>query len=416
MATCPACARRVVTGQRYCLECGQRLAEPLVPWRSVAPLPPGPPLPEPARRRVPRRQTAAALLLAALGTGTILGSAAAPAPSAAGQTPVYAYVPPAAAPTATPTPTPAATPDASALPDDTPAEPAPPAPAQTPAPAPAPTPHTTSTTTPSADEPPAAPAEPQPPAAKHVVIVSLTGHHYSPVFGADAPAGYLRDDLAPQGTLLTRYHGVAGDAAANALALMAGVTELKDDSPSLPFALGTVGLTWKAYVQGAPAPCTPGPRDPFPILPMLPDCDTSDVSLDALETDLADADTAPSLAYVIPDPCHDGSYTACPDTDGLARTDAWLREWIPKVLGSEAFADDGMLVVLFDGDRPDADPERAIHVGAVIVSRFARKGAESRKSYDHLSLLRTLAGTFGVDPPGDAAGDDVKPLGRDVFR
>jgi hypothetical protein len=370
---------------------------------------------------VPRPKTAAALLLAALGTGTILGAAAAPAPTAAGQAaPVIAYAPQAAA---TATPTPASTPDGSSLPDDVPpprvparsqptATPSPPT--QTASVDPTPTPTATPAPTPTPDAPFT------PPAVKHVVIVALTGHHYAPVFGSASPSGYLAHDLPAQGTLLTRYHGVAGDAAANANALMAGVTELADDTPSLPYELGTIGKTWKAYVQGTPAPCTLAPRDPFPRLPMLPDCGTADVPLDALATDFADSDSAPSLAYVIPDGCHDGSFTTCPemdgDSDGLARADAWLAEWIPKITESHAFADDGLLVVLFDGDRPDADPAKAIHVGAVIVSRFARKGAESHVRYDHLNLLRTLSEVLGVDPPGDAAGDDVEPLGADVFR
>ena len=249
--------------------------------------------------------------------------------------------------------------------------------------------------------------------------MSLTGHHFTPAFGAGSPAPYLAQELPDQGTLLARYHGVAGDAAANALALMTGVTEPDDDAASLPAALTEVGRTWKGYVQGAVAPCTPGARDPFPALPALQDCATADVSLDALEADFSDTDAAPSLAYVIPDACHDGSDVACPQstdgTSGLARADAWLREWIPRITGSAAFADDGLLVVLFDGDRPDADPARAAHVGAVVISRFARKGAVSRRRYDHLSLLRTLTATFGVDPLGGADADDVRPLGRDVF-
>jgi hypothetical protein len=147
----------------------------------------------------------------------------------------------------------------------------------------------------------------------------------------------------------------------------------------------------------------------------------NDVSLDALEGDFSDTDLAPSLAWVVPDPCHDGSATDCPGApDGdtaLARTDSWLREWIPRITGSAAFADDGLLVVLFDGGGlpdPPAGQDRPA-VGAVVVSRFAVAGTTSDTPYDHLSLLRTLAGTFGVAPPGDAAGEDVTPFGRDVF-
>lgn len=412
MASCPACSRSVVPGQRYCLGCGLRIGPPIVDWRAAPRL-------DPPRRgeaalappHVPRPKTAAALVLAALGAGTVLGAAAAPAPSSADAAPVIAYAPPVA--TATPSQTPTATPapaSGSSLPDDVPTvSRVAPEPTATPTPAAVPhiaaaTPAPTSAPAPTATPTP----EPTPPAVKHVVIVSLTGHHYAPVFGDGSTASYLAQELPAEGTLLARYHGVPGDAMANALTMMAGVAETSDDSPSLPYELGTVGKTWKAYVEGATATCLPSPRDPFPALPMLPDCHTADLSLASLVPDLAHADTAPSLAYVIPTGGHDGS--------DLTSTDAWLRTWIPKILGSEAFADDGLLVVLFDGDRPDAEPDKRAHVGAVVVSRFVRKGAVSERSYDHLSLARTLAAMLGVDPPGAAAGDAVTPFGLDVFR
>jgi hypothetical protein len=88
---------------------------------------------------------------------------------------------------------------------------------------------------------------------------------------------------------------------------------------------------------------------------------------------------------------------------------------MPRITGSKAFADDGMLVVLFDGGGLPETAEPPA-VGALVISRFARTGAQTDAPYDHLSLLRTIAGTFGVDPPGAAAGDEVEPLGHDVLR
>jgi hypothetical protein len=429
-ATCPVCSRRVVPGQRYCLHCGHRVAEPVVDRRVVAGSPPpagGPraALPTAAHRRAPRPKTAAVLLLAALGTGTLLGAAGVPAPAASGaDRPVIAYV----APAATPEPAAPAAPAAGAsLPDDVPAgegahAAAAPAATATPAAGSTASTDTSSTDTSAGDDAPAGDdgsIDDAPPPAKHVVIVSLTGHHVGAAFGPGSPATYLSSELAAQGTLLPHYRGVAGGAAANALTLMTGVAEPADDAASLPAALADMGRTWKAYVQGATSPCTPSPRDPFPGLPSLQDCATADVSLDALEGDFSDTDTAPSLAYVIPDGCHDGSDGACPQvtdgTTGLERADAWLREWVPKITESPAFADDGLLVVLFDGDVPDADRANGPRVGAVVVSRFARKGAVSPRRYDPVGLLRTLAGIFGVDAPGKAGRDDARALGRDVF-
>jgi hypothetical protein len=266
---------------------------------------------------------------------------------------------------------------------------------------------------------------PDGPPAKHVVVVSLTGQDAAHAFDPASTATYLAHDLPALGTLLTAYRPVSSGSLANGLELLAGAEPAPQDLPrnaaSLPGELEDAARSWKAYVQGSAQNCTRSDRDPFTHIPALQDCGLNDVSLDAFAGDFSDTDLAPSLAWIVPDACHDGSDGTCTDaTDGatgLARADAWLRTWVPAITGSKAFADDGLLVVLFDGGglpEPAPGAERAA-VGAVVVSRFAREGTVSAKPYDHLSLLRTLAGTFGVEAPGDAAGKQVKPFGRDVF-
>jgi hypothetical protein len=263
------------------------------------------------------------------------------------------------------------------------------------------------------------------PPAKHVVVVSLTGQDAAHAFDPASPAGYLAHDLPSQGTLLTAYRPVSSGTLANGLELLAGAEPASDDlrvhAPSLPGELADAARSWKAYVQGSTRNCTRSDRDPFTHIPALQDCAVSDVSLDAFAGDFSDTDLAPALAWIVPDACHDGSATDCPGaTDGatgLARADAWLRQWIPQITASKAFADDGLLIVLFDGGGlpdPPAGEQRPA-VGAVVISRFAGAGRTSDKPYDHLSLLRTVAGTFGVKPPGDAAGEGVTPFGHDVF-
>jgi hypothetical protein len=290
------------------------------------------------------------------------------------------------------------------------------APAPTPAATPTPTPDPTPTPTP----------EPEGPAAKHVVVVSLTGQDAAHAFDPASTATYLAHDLPAKGTLLKDYRPVSSGSLANGLELLAGAgpapdANLPPNAPSLPGELEDAARSWKTYVQGSTQNCTRSDRDPFTHIPALKDCGLNDVSLDAFAGDFTATDLAPSLAWIVPDACHDGSEGTCTDaTDGptgLARADAWLRTWVPAITGSKAFADDGLLVVLFDGGglpEPAAGAERPA-VGAVIVSRFTREGVVSTKRYDHLSLLRTLAGTFGVKPPGDAAGKHVQPLGREVF-
>jgi Phosphoesterase family len=455
----------VARDQRYCLSCGTRVRTPPVDWRGLLAPPPAA-TPPPVIRAVPAGSSprlAAALVVAALGAGTVIGAAAGPraqnAPAAARY--VIALAPAAVAPPASAmqTPAPVATAD---LPDDEP-EPAaaPEAPAERTAGEPAtpaaaasgPTPTHEPTPKPTPEPTPEPPPEPSGPAAKHVVIVSLTGHTAAEAFDAGSRAPYLNSELPAQGVLLRRYHPTGSGALANGLALLTGrpptpetATDCpvygdacRSDAPSLPGELADSARSWKAYAQGAGAPCRrpaegPDPwRDPRPgddyaafRVPFLylegldADCAGSVVDLAALPGDFSATDLAPALAYVVPDLCHSGAELPCPDVtgaSGLERADAWLREWIPQITASPAFQDDGLLVVLFDGGgvapaTPGAPPPAT---GALVISSFSPSGTVSRRAYDHLSLLRTLAGTFGVDPPGRAARAGVHELGEEVF-
>jgi hypothetical protein len=401
----------------------------------------------PGQRTDPRRphpRTAAALLLVTLGVGVLAGSASRPR-GAAASGPVYAYAAPAPAAPATATAA-----SGSDLPDDDgraatvpaaapepePSSPAPDEPTSEPAPqaaaaaTPEPTPEATATPEPTATATPA----PEAPPAKHVVIVSLTGQNAS-AFDGWGPAPYLEHELAAQGALLRGYRATSDKGSlANGVALLAGTQcvsadcAFDPDAASLPQRLSDEARSWKAYVD-EPAPCSsvaaPGydpARNPFASM-SLPDCGTNEVPTAQLEGDFADTDSAPSLAYVIPDICHDGRDGAdCPGqpATGLERADAWLKEWIPKVTDSKAFADDGLLVVLFDGGNlplPEPYTHEPPPVGALVISGdFAKPGAQTQHAYDHLSLLRTISASLGVPAPGAAAEDDVEPLGHDVLR
>jgi hypothetical protein len=451
----------VARDQRYCLACGERLRTPPVDWRALFTPAPSTGNSAPAQ---PVRATAtasprlaAALVVAALGAGAALGAAAGPratsAPAAARY--VIALAPPAAATRATPAPEPAIAAD---LPDDVPepvrepaAKPAPEpvqpaAGAASPAAA-APVPTPTPTPTP-APEPP-----PEGPPAKHVVLVSLTGHTAAEAFGAGSPAPYLSRELPAQGVLLRHYHSTGPGALANGLTLLTGRRatpqaeadcpvygeRCRSDAVSLPGELSDAARSWKAYAEGAGAACrrpadgqdpwrAPRPGDAYaafrvPFLYMEgldADCAASVVDLASLPDDFSDTDLAPSLAYVVPDLCHSGAELPCPEVpgaSGLERADAWLRDWIPRISASPAFQDDGLLVVLFDGGgvtpaTPGGPPPAT---GAIVISPFAAAGTVSPEPYDHLSLLRTLAGTFGVEPPGRSARAHVHVLGREVF-
>jgi hypothetical protein len=314
-----------------------------------------------------RRTTPAALVLMMLGAGTLIGEASAPAQLPPQPQAIFAVVR-TPAPTAAPTPSPTATPEPTPAPTET-ATPAPTeAPTSAPTDTPTPAPTDTATPTPTETATPSPTDTPSPfPAVKHAVVVSLTGP------ALNVPAN---------GVQLKNYRG--GDAGVYA---------------QLATALADGAHAWKAYVQSMPANCAKDPAPPYdptrnPFL-ALPDCAASDVPLDALTEDFKTTDTAPALAYVVPDTCHDGREAQCPEGGaGATRAQAWLQQWIPQITASKAFKDDGLLVVVFDQ-------------GAVVFSHFALSGKVSEADYDPAAIARTLAGMFAVELPAPVLGGDV---------
>jgi hypothetical protein len=143
----------------------------------------------------------------------------------------------------------------------------------------------------------------------------------------------------------------------------------------------------------------------------LGDCMTNDLPLDQLPTDLQTAAATPNFSFIAPNLCHGGFEQTCADGSpgGLAAADAFLAEWIPKILDSPAFRADGLLVVLF-GAQPGADPADT-RTGALLVSQYATAGASSADAYDPYALLRSFEDVFGL---GHLAGAGAAGVGSFV--
>ncbi|HVP02795.1 MAG TPA: alkaline phosphatase family protein [Solirubrobacteraceae bacterium] len=338
---------------------------------------------------------------------------------------------------------------------------------------------------------------------KHVWLIPLTGQTVDTAFPAqptDDP--YLDGELAGQGTLLTGYSSIAPGSLANAIALISGqgpttstlaecptYTDVKPGTiakktglvsgdgcvypakvVTLADQLTGAGLTWKGYFEdmgaGPPSDATscrrppagaadpyaaarPGDayltrRDPFVYFHSIADtadCGSNVVGLDRLAPDLQSVDNTPAFSYVVPNACHDGDSTPCADgaPAGLAAADAWLKTVVPEIQASKAYADGGLIVILFDGQPPapaapatpaapagvattaraharaaDAAPATA-KVGALLLSQYVPGGVKIATAYDHYSLLRTIEAFFGLDALGHAADKTTKSVAAKVF-
>ncbi len=244
----------------------------------------------------------------------------------------------------------------------------------------------------------------------HVFLIVLSDQGETAAFGPNSPAPYISKNLPAEGELLENYSAVAGGELANEIALISGQGPTPQTLENCPLysdiAPGTTGSegqvlgsgcvyprqtltlanqltdagkTWKAYVggieaggPGQPVSCrhpTPGAadpdnapspgdayvtwRNPFVYFHSIIDntvCTQDDVGLPQLGSDLKDARSTPSLAYIVPDRCEDGSETPCAPgaPDGLAAAETFLRKVVPEIQASAAYREGGLIAITFD--------------------------------------------------------------------
>ena len=310
-------------------------------------------------------------------------------------------------------------------------------------------------------------------------------------------APYLAKTLRGQGELLTNYYAVAQGELANEIALVSGqgptpqtaancpdYTEISPGTvgaesqvtgsgcvyPSatltLPGQLATAGKTWKAYVEGIgnggagqPSTCRhpalgsadgnqaplPGDayetwRNPFVYFDSLSgsECVQDDVGLEQLQTDLQSASSTPSLSYIVPSACHDGSEKPCeagaarwhrrrrtvpenrrPRDRSLARLQAgrWpdrdhLRPGAPDraqcrlelLLRRAAVPEPARRLRPSAGQRPgQVDRRRWSGRAAADLPLHKTRQRRRNEHYNHFSLLHSLEELFGLQPLGYAA-------------
>ncbi len=173
-------------------------------------------------------------------------------------------------------------------------------------------------------------------------------------------------------------------------------------------------------------------------------CATEDVGIDRLKGDLADAVRTPSLSYIVPDLCDDGSPTPCAPgrPAGMAAADGFLKRVIPQILASKAYKHGGLLAITVDeapstgeyadssscceqphfpnlpaptGTAAELSAAGGGEVGALLLSPYVKAGTTSQEAFNHYSLLRTIESLFGLGHLGYAALPKVEAFGASVF-
>jgi hypothetical protein len=181
--------------------------------------------------------------------------------------------------------------------------------------------------------------------------------------------------------------------------------------------------------------------------------------------------TTPNFTFITPNLCNDGHDSPCVDgaPGGLVSADAFLQKWVPIIMASPAYQQDGLIIINFDessyssqaidttttpptlnmifsgqtccNQQPGPNvtfpitqsfPASVSHypydinlvtqshggdrTGAVLLSPFIKPGTVSTTPYNHYSMLKSLEDIFQVGGYlGYAAQDGLVSFGTDIF-
>jgi phosphatidylinositol-3-phosphatase len=263
----------------------------------------------------------------------------------------------------------------------------------------------------------------QPPGAltsqpSHLIVVIEENHSFEQIIGSRA-APFL-NRLAARGTLLTNYHAVTHPSLPNYVALLSGHTgRVRGDcvnctivGPTLVDQLEARHISWAAYLEGLPRPCSTVSRagpyteavDPFMHAARVRDvparCDLV-LPFGRFHAALAGG-RLPTVAFVVPDlrdDMHSGPVRVA---------DAWLRRLVGELEANPVWRQDTRVVVTFDeGNLGDVRSccgglGRGGLIPTVVAGPEVAPGRDPTL-YTHYSLLRSIEAAFGLPFLGHAA-------------
>jgi len=221
--------------------------------------------------------------------------------------------------------------------------------------------------------------------------------------------------------------------------------------------VGTIDMTQTAEAPSAAVPSGDAyatRHDPFMYFHSIidsPSCNTNVVNLlQNLPNDLQSVSTTANFTFITPNLCDDGHDSPCANGQpgGLASINTFLQTWVPMIMSSPAYQQDGLLMITFDesdtssitsannvttvafsgasccneqeGPNLGAFPQTTSlsvtgatydltkqsfggdQVGAVLLSKFIKPGTVSATPYNHYAALMSIEDIFGLPHLGYA--------------
>jgi phospholipase C len=228
-----------------------------------------------------------------------------------------------------------------------------------------------------------------------VFVIVMENHSYGRALSGSYTAG-----LAKQYGVATDYHAVGFPSLPNYLALTSGNTfGIADDgyhrlpSGGVGDQLTSAGILWRAYMEGMTNGCYNSPypyalkHNPFAYYGGA--CPSQVVNFSHFAADMQTL--VPNFVWITPGLCHDGHDCS------TGQADQWLAQTVPLILATDAWKNNGLLLITWDeGD------DNANHVLALAIQPNPVERA-SAKAYTHYSLLATVEDRLGLPRLGRAA-------------
>lgn len=260
-----------------------------------------------------------------------------------------------------------------------------------------------------------------------VIVVVMENREYNEIIGRGS-APYI-NVLARQSAVAADYHSVAHPSLPNYLALTGGSTFGYAGSDCMTCSvshrnivdeLEAAGISWKAYMEDLPSPCSFQASSGGYIRRHNPFMYYRDVAHNRsrcrnvvpatqLSRDLSHH-SLPRFVWLSPSVCHD--MHSC----GTYAGDRYLRSIIPRLLTE--LGQSGILVLTWDEGETNSGccgVAKGGHILTLIAGPGARAGARSVVPYDHYSLLRTIEDLWRLPRLGYASCPCTHPM-TDLLR
>jgi hypothetical protein len=283
-------------------------------------------------------------------------------------------------------------------------------------------------------------------AIQNVFVIMMENHSATSVYGSGS-AAYVNGTLLKQGAHATAYKTSIHPSEPNYIWLEAGsnLTIVNDNDPGMGNQLTTTdhlvsqlvgaGVSWKAYVEdidGKSCPLTSSNLLGNYGVKHVPQLFFSDVTegfkttsancishvrpFGELASDLKGGN-APRYSFIVPNLCNDmhgATGCALQNLDEVKAGDDWLKANVPTILGSSAFANGGLLLIVWDeGDEPLLGTASDGPLPFIALGNMVKPGYAGSVAYSHSSTLKTIEEIFGVPllrGAGDAGTNDLADL------